>query len=317
MPDGNPWPRVSIVTPSYNQGRFIEETIRSTLLQGYPNLEYIIMDGGSTDNSVEIIKKYEKWLAYWVSEPDKGQSDAINKGWRLAKGDVLAYLNSDDIYMPGAVQTAAAFFSRNPGADMVYGECRIIDEHSRPGRRFRTADFRIEKVLCGGPCVIPQPSAFIRKAIIAQVGLMDVDMDMAMDLDLWVRIGLKHSIVRIPQVLSGFRLYPGTKTVSDASPFLPNHLAIVDKTFRDPALPERLKTLEGKARGIMEAQAAFQRGRLALIDGAWREARRSFTVALAKGSYLFKFAALIGLLCSVGRVDMEWLAWLLRKPRLR
>lgn len=316
-PDGAPWPKVSIVTPSYNQARFIEETIRSVLLQGYPDLEYIIVDGGSIDGSVDIIKKYEKWLAYWVSEPDKGQSDAINKGWRLAKGDVLAYLNSDDIYMPGAVQTVAAFLSQNPDIAMVYGECNIIDEHSRLKRRFKTADFSIDNVLCGEPNVIPQPSAFVRRTTIDKVGLLDIDMDMAMDLDLWVRIGLKHSIVHIPEVLAGARFYRGAKTLSSISPFLPNRLAILDKTFSNAELPEQLKALEAKARSIMEAQAAFQRGRLALIGGDREQAKRNFKAVFAQGSYYLKLAAVIGLLCTIVRIDMEWLARILKKQRLK
>src|SRR5213592_2149932 len=102
-PDGYPWPRISIVTPSYNQGQFIEETIRSVLLQGYPNLEYIVIDGGSTDESIAILRKYEKWIAHWVSERDKGQSEAINKGFAQATGEIFAWLNSDDVYERGAI----------------------------------------------------------------------------------------------------------------------------------------------------------------------------------------------------------------------
>lgn len=113
MNDGRDWPKISIVTPSYNQGQFIEETIRSVLLQGYPNLEYIVIDGGSTDNSLEIIQKYEPWLRYWISEPDEGQADAIHKGFQRASGDLLAWQNSDDFYQLGAFQRIAEFFLGN------------------------------------------------------------------------------------------------------------------------------------------------------------------------------------------------------------
>ena len=108
LPDRRPWPRVSIVTPSYNQSEFIEETIRSVLLQGYPNLEYIILDGASTDGSVDIIRKYAPWLAYWVSEPDRGQTHAINQGWRYATGNIVTYINSDDCYLQGTISSHRA-----------------------------------------------------------------------------------------------------------------------------------------------------------------------------------------------------------------
>ena len=121
LPDGSSWPKISVVTPSYNQGKFIEETIRSVLLQGYPNLEYFVFDGGSTDSSVEIIKKYEKWLTYWVSEPDKGQANAINKGLERATGEIAAYLNSDDLYLPGALQHIAQTY-RKTGFDVFVGK---------------------------------------------------------------------------------------------------------------------------------------------------------------------------------------------------
>jgi len=120
-------PRLSVVTPSYNQGRFIEETIRSVLLQDYPNLEFIIIDGGSTDNTIEVIKKYETWLAYWVSESDRGQSHAINKGIIKATGEILFWLNSDDVVLPGAFKKIAGVFSDNPEIKMVIGQAKVID----------------------------------------------------------------------------------------------------------------------------------------------------------------------------------------------
>jgi glycosyltransferase involved in cell wall biosynthesis len=112
MPNGKPWPKISIVTPSYNQGKYIEETIRSVIMQGYPNLEYIVIDGGSTDNTVEIIKKYQNNISYWVSEKDKGQTHAINKGFEKATGDIVAYLNSDDVYMPYSFSVVADIMTR-------------------------------------------------------------------------------------------------------------------------------------------------------------------------------------------------------------
>src|SRR5262249_24267921 len=130
-PNGKVWPRVSVITPSYNQGQFIEETIRSVLLQGYPNLEYMIIDGGSTDESLEIIRKYEPWLASFVSEPDRGQTHAINKGWMRATGEILAYINTDDCYLNGAIATAAHEFCTRPDVGMVYGTATIVNERNK------------------------------------------------------------------------------------------------------------------------------------------------------------------------------------------
>ena len=171
MPDGTQWPRISIVTPSYNQGEFIEETIRSVLLQGYPNLEYIIVDGGSTDNSIEIIKKYEKYLSYWVSEPDKGPSDAINMGWQKTSGEIIAYLNSDDAYFPGALATVAEAFQQNPQAQAIYGkefrinkEGLVLAEYSvKEGNRLSLLNLN----------ALPQPATFIKKIVLDSIGIIN------------------------------------------------------------------------------------------------------------------------------------------------
>ena len=123
------WPKISIVTPSFNQVQFLEETIRSVLLQGYPNLEYIIIDGGSTDGSIDIIKKYSRWLRYWVSEPDSGQSNAINKGFAKASGEIFGYLNSDDLYEPNALKIISSYFMNNSACNLLAGECTVFDDH--------------------------------------------------------------------------------------------------------------------------------------------------------------------------------------------
>src|SRR5579883_1225991 len=161
-------PLVSIVTPSFNQAQFLEKTVRSVLSQDYPNIEYIIIDGGSTDGSVEIIKKYEDRLAYWVSEPDKGQAHAINKGWQRATGTIVAYLNSDDLYMPGTVTTAVQALQSQPDECMVYSDALMIDEHGRQLRRLIGRPFDIRHVITSEGFV-PQPTAFIRRHALDQV----------------------------------------------------------------------------------------------------------------------------------------------------
>ncbi len=130
MPDESPWPKITVVTPSYNQGQFLEETIRSVLLQGYPDLEYIVIDGGSSDNSVAIIKKYERWLTYWESQPDRGQCHAVNKGWAKAKPGIWAWLNSDDTYFPGTLPKAALALKKHPAVKLVYATVSHTDEEN-------------------------------------------------------------------------------------------------------------------------------------------------------------------------------------------
>jgi len=229
MPDGSAWPRVSVVTPSYNQGIFIEETMRSVLLQGYPNLEYIVIDGGSTDQSVELIKRYEPWLAYWVSEPDRGQSHAINKGFRRASGDIIAYLNSDDLYLPGSIRQAVQFLSQDEEVGIVYGDCRVIDKESQTIFLGRGRDFDLFVELCWN--FVQQPSVFMRRKILDLVGYLDEELHYAMDVDYWLRAAIKLKFSYLPVELAAFRITEGSKTGKDLNPFDTERLKTIDRFF--------------------------------------------------------------------------------------
>jgi len=215
MSDGSEWPRISIVTPSYNQGQFIEETIRSVLLQGYPNLEYIIIDGGSSDNSVKIIKKYEQYLSYWVSESDKGPTDAINKGWQKTSGEIIAYLNSDDAYLPGALAAVAEAFQQHQGAIAICGnELKINSEG------FVLEESNIKKadhLSLLNLNFIPQPATFVKKSTLDLAGGLDLKVKYTFDFELWLRITRLGSINCIPNLLAVTRWHNDTITVTRRS----------------------------------------------------------------------------------------------------
>lgn len=209
-------PLVSIVTPSFNQARFLEATLQSVLSQDYPNMEYIVIDGGSSDGSLEILERYSSRLTYWCSEPDAGQTDAINKGLARAGGKILAWLNSDDIYFPGAVARAVAFLQAHPEVGMVYGEALYIDENGRPIGRFPAAQTDWRR-LRRGYVHIPQQAAFFRASLWRLVGPLDPALFFAMDYDLWLRIAELSPIRFVPEIWAGFRLHGSAKTLSAAS----------------------------------------------------------------------------------------------------
>jgi glycosyltransferase involved in cell wall biosynthesis len=207
--------RVTIVTPSFNQAPFLEQTIHSVLDQDHPDLEYIIIDGGSTDGSLEIIRRYAGRLAWWVSEPDRGQTDAINKGFARATGAVLAWLNSDDTYEPGAVREAAGYLDTHPEVGMVYGDADFIDAGGRVIGRFNARRTDYNRLLRGA-VYIPQQAAFFRRALWEQVGPLDPDFFFAMDYDLWVRIAKVSSLEYLPgRTWANFRLHQAAKTIAD------------------------------------------------------------------------------------------------------
>jgi glycosyltransferase involved in cell wall biosynthesis len=213
MPDGRPWPRVSVVTPSYNQAPFLEATIRSVLLQGYPNLEYVVVDGGSKDASSAILHRYEPWLASWVSEPDEGQSDAINKGFARAKGEVLGWLNSDDIYEPNALAQVGRYFAATPGCALLYGRGSYIDDEGRktgPCEWIRPFDRRL--FLTSN--FILQPAAFWRTELWKQAGELDVSCHWAMDWEWLIRATAIARPHFLPVELASWRVGPEIKTRS-------------------------------------------------------------------------------------------------------
>ncbi len=216
---------VSVVTPSYNQADYLEATIRSVIEQDYPQIEFIVIDGGSTDNSLEIIRRHDDRISSWVSEPDTGQTEAINKGFARATGDVMAYLNSDDLYRPGAIREAVEYLDANPDVGMVYGDADFIDESGEVIGRFPAAQTDYKR-LRRGYVHIPQQAAFFRAELWEQVGPLDPTFQFAMDYDLWVRIASRSSIRYLPRPWAAFRLHGQTKTLTAADRCWPEMIRV-------------------------------------------------------------------------------------------
>lgn len=216
---------VSIITPSYNQGRFLEDAIRSVLAQDYAHIEYILIDGGSSDNTQAVIHKYASRLTDWISEKDSGQTDAINKGFQRAHGDILAWLNSDDIYEPGAVSEAVQFLLDHPDVGMVYGDANFIDQDGRKVGRFPAAQTDYKR-LRRGYVHIPQAASFFRASLWQKVGPLDPSFYFAMDYDLWVRLARISSLVYVPRHWANFRLHSEGKTLAAADRCWPEMLRI-------------------------------------------------------------------------------------------
>lgn len=203
-------PLVSIVTPSFNMGRFIEETIRSVLEQDYPNIEYIVMDGASSDGTLDILKRYQGRLRY-VSEPDRGQTDAINKGFELTHGPIFTFLNADDTFLPGAIAAAVQAFAETPEAGVVYGDAWLIGENGERLSPYPVEPYAAEKL--ARRCFICQPAAFIRREVYQSSGMLNRDLQNALDYDLWIRIGRRYSMRKFDKFIANSRIHPASKTV--------------------------------------------------------------------------------------------------------
>jgi glycosyltransferase involved in cell wall biosynthesis len=210
-------PLVSIVTPSFNQATFLEATLRSVLDQDYPHLEYLVIDGGSTDGSLDILRRYENRLARWISEADRGQADAVNKGLRLARGEIVAWLNSDDLYLPGAVSQAVSVLSAYPEVSMVYADGVLIDAHRHVLDWHRYRRYSVLDLLCFE--VLLQPTVFVRRDALKAVGLLDESYELILDHELWVRLAAHSPIVHVPQFWAAERTHPEAKTMAAAARF--------------------------------------------------------------------------------------------------
>lgn len=208
---GVEYPKISIVTPSYNQDHYIEETIRSILLQNYPNLEFIIIDGGSTDNTVEILEKYDPWISYWVSEKDGGQSDAINKGWQKATGYLIGWQNSDDIYLKNAFFNVLKHYSSDIDIVMYSGNVLTIDKNSDLLRKSKFIKPTFKRVIYEG-FILSSQGVFWVNSLKEKIGMMDAELNHAMDMDLYLRILRTGKAVFVKEYIGAFRVYPGTKT---------------------------------------------------------------------------------------------------------
>jgi glycosyltransferase involved in cell wall biosynthesis len=275
-------PLVSIVTPSFNQAAFLEETIRSVLLQDYPNLEYIVVDGGSTDGSVDIIRRYESHLAFWVSEPDQGAADALRKGFGRARGEVLAWLNTDDVYRPGVIRKAAERFRDDPNCGVLYGDTYWIDPESRVLGERRQTRFLPRGYLYGG-ADLQQPSTLWRRSAYEAAGGIDASFRFAFDTDLFcrfVRDGVRFEHVR--EFFASFRIHPASKSSNEID-VCRDELARIRGAYLDHEYGSLHGSVARNASRVMRAVMYARQGDLDWLVGRIPDRLRAGGSGLAAG----------------------------------
>jgi glycosyltransferase involved in cell wall biosynthesis len=247
-------PQVSVVTPSFNQVRYLEQALRSVLDQAYPRLEYIVIDGGSTDGSLQVLERYAGRLARLISEPDRGQADAINKGLALAHGDIVAWLNSDDAYLPGAIQQVVDVFERNPALGMIYADGLMVDSALSLLDRHTYPQLGVVELLCFE--VILQPTVFMRRRAVEQVGYLNPAYQLILDHELWVRIAARHPIRHVQGFWAIERTHPEAKTVAQAAGFVEEAERLVREAEGDPVLAPIVARHRRQIRGGLDVFAA-------------------------------------------------------------
>jgi len=265
LPPLSQTPLVSIVTPSYNQAAYLEQTLTSVLEQDYPCLEYLVVDGDSTDGSVEVIRKYADKLTWWVSEKDSGQAEAINKGFFRAKGDILAWLNSDDTYLPGTVASAVKAFQDNPDVVLVYGNMLAVDQHGQTTNLLKYHQLGIEDLLCFE--IIGQPAVFFRREAFEKAGMLDTSYHCFLDHHLWLRLALQGHILHVDKTWSAARYHPEAKNRAKPIEFSREAFRLLKEATQDEKLAPILASVNRRARAsVQRVDARYQ------LDGgqSWR-----------------------------------------------
>jgi GT2 family glycosyltransferase len=315
-PESRPggWPRVSLVTPTLNQAPYLEDTLLSVLHQGYPSLEYLVFDGGSTDGALEILRRYGDRLTHWETGPDRGQSDAVNKGWQRSTGKYLWWLNGDDMLAPGALADAVRFLEDNPQVDLVFGDLLRIDERGQAVEIHRVPDFDLAAYVLDGHHV-SQAGALMRREVLDRIGTLDVDLHYLMDTDYWHRLALAGGrIAHIPQVLALFRVHAESKTQAGSAQSTQERYLVNRRLFEHASLPGDLRARESQVVSRMHLGCA----RVYLKIGSYREsmaelvrAARAWPAMSLRPSFVWHaLLAVFGLLVGQG-------VWLRARAALR
>jgi GT2 family glycosyltransferase len=301
-------PLVSVITPSYNQAAYLEYTIRSVLSQDYAEIEYIVVDGGSTDGSLEIIQAYASKMAWWVSEPDDGQAAAVNKGLARAQGEVIAWLNSDDLYLPGTVLRAVRALQTYPEAGMVFGDAVTIDAGGRPIKELRFPDWGLEQLM--GFRIICQPAVFMRRSALEMAGRLDPGYHYMLDHQLWLRIAKQSPVKHVQAIWAAARHHPTAKNVAQPLEFGRETLQLLDWMKSDPDLAALI------TRNARQVYAGANRlnARYLLDGGLPKQALKAYAEAfLAQPAFtlkhwhriLFAFVSLLG----GGKLEKVFYRW--------
>jgi GT2 family glycosyltransferase len=266
--------RVTVVTPSFNQAAYLAQAMGSVLSQNVGDLEYIVVDGGSTDGTISILRRYDRQLAWWVSEPDEGQAAALKKGFAVASGEFLAWLNSDDLLQPNCLQRAVSVLQRSPEIDLVYGNCISIDSRGEIIRRARSRQWSLLDLLCMR--IISQPTVVFRRKAYERAGGMDATFHLLMDHDLWLRIAAAGQIMHVDEVWAGARVHAEAKNSRCRMGFREESRRLLEKYERSdvigPAIAEHRRLIEGH-------HEVFA-GVYALAGEQHRQALRRFGAAL-------------------------------------